>query len=55
MAHLTKTQANSKLIWKQGEGWIQHNPPRSHPCYNEWMKLKEKEKENADGQSKKER
>ena len=36
----------SKLIWKQAEGWIEYDPPRSHPCYEEWMKLKEKEKEN---------
>lgn len=35
----------SKLIWKQGEGWIQHDPPQNHPYYEEWMKLKEKEKE----------
>lgn len=36
----------SKLVWKQAEGWIQYDPPQSHPCYQEWMKLKEKEKEN---------
>jgi len=36
----------NKLIWKQAEGWIEYDPPRSHPCYEEWMKLKEKEKEN---------
>lgn len=35
----------NKLIWKQGEGWIEYGPPRNHPCYEEWMKLKEKEKE----------
>ena len=33
----------SSLIWKRGDGWIQFNPPRNHPCYNEWMKLKAKE------------
>jgi hypothetical protein len=22
---------------------VQYNPPRHHPCYKEWMKLKEKE------------
>jgi len=38
----------SKLIWKQGEGWIEYNPPRKHPSYEEWMKLKEKENENAE-------
>lgn len=46
MIHSTKTQVNSKLVWKQGEGWVQYNPPRNHPSYNEWMKLKEKEKDN---------
>lgn len=45
MARSTKTQINSKLIWKQGDGWIQFNPPRNHPSYTEWLKLKEKEKE----------
>jgi hypothetical protein len=45
MARSTKTQANSKLIWKQGDGWIQFNPPRSHPSYEEWQKMKQKEKE----------
>ena len=37
----------SGRVWKRGEGWVQYNPPRHHPCYEEWMKLKEKEKENA--------
>jgi len=47
MACLMKTQTNSKLIWKQGDGWIQFNPPRSHPSYEEWQKMKQqKEKEN---------
>lgn len=45
MVHSTKTQTNSKLIWKQGDGWIIFNPPRSHPLYDEWQKLKQKEKE----------
>ena len=36
----------TSLIWKQGEGWVQHNPPRHHPQYEEWMKMKEKEKDN---------
>lgn len=35
----------NKLIWKQAEGWIEYDPPRSHPCYEEWKKLKEKENE----------
>ena len=34
------------VVWKQGEGWVIHNPPKGHPCYEEWLKLKEKEKEN---------
>ena len=38
----------NKLIWKQGDGWIEYNPPRNHPCYEEWMKLKEKEREKED-------
>ena len=36
-----------KLIWKQGDGWEQYNPPRHHPCYEEWVKRKEKENEKA--------
>ncbi len=41
----------SGRVWKRGDGWVQFNPPRGHPQYEEWMKLKqkEKEKENADG------
>ena len=35
----------NKLVWKQGDGWIQYNPPRHHPCYEEWM-IKQKEKDN---------
>ena len=45
---LTLPQRSDK-VWKRGEGWVQYNPPRHHPCYEEWMKLKDKEKENADG------
>ena len=36
----------SKLVWKRGDGWVQYNPPRSHPSYEEWQKLKQKENEN---------
>ena len=36
-------------VWKRGDGWVQFNPPRHHPCYEEWMK-KRKEKENDDGE-----
>ena len=35
----------SKLIWKKGDGWIEYDPPRCHPSYDEWMKLKEKERQ----------
>lgn len=45
MARSTKTQTNSKPIWKKGEDWTQYKPPRSHPFYEEWEKLLEKEKE----------
>jgi len=43
-------KVSDKLAWKRGDGWVQFNPPRGHPQYEEWMKLKqkEKEKENAD-------
>jgi len=43
---LTSQQRSGKLVWKRGDGWVQYNPPRSHPSYEEWQKLKEKEKEN---------
>lgn len=45
MARSTKTQKNSKPIWKQGEDWVQYKPPSSHPFYEMWKKLLEKEKE----------
>jgi len=35
------------VVWKKGEGWVQHNPPAHHPCREEWLKQKEKEKDNA--------
>jgi hypothetical protein len=45
---LTQGEKMSSLVWKQGDGWIQHDPPKGHPCYEEWIKLKEKDKqENA--------
>ena len=31
------------MVWKRGDGWVQHDPPKGHPCYNEWMALKLKE------------
>jgi len=42
---LTSKQHKDKLVWKRGDGWVQYNPPRSHPSYEEWKKLKEKEKQ----------
>jgi hypothetical protein len=32
------------VVWKKGDGWVQHNPPAHHPCREEWLKQKEKEK-----------
>ena len=32
----------SPLVWKRGDGWVQYDPPRKHPCYEEWKKKKEK-------------
>ena len=32
----------TRLVWKQGDGWLQYDPPRNHPCYEEWQKKKEK-------------
>ena len=32
------------VVWKTGDGWVQHNPPAHHPCREEWLKQKEKEK-----------
>jgi len=30
------------ILWKTGEGWVQHNPPLHHPSREEWLKQKEK-------------
>ena len=32
---------NKEQPWKKGKGWVQWNPPRHHPCYEEWMNKKE--------------
>ena len=48
MVKKTRQNKQSSLVWKQGDGWVQYNPPRHHPCYEEWMKRKEKENEKAD-------
>ena len=42
-----KTQTNYKMVWKRRDGWLQYDPPKSHPSYEEWMKLREKEKQNG--------
>ena len=39
--------SKDKLIWKQGDGWVQYNPPRHHPCYEAWVKRTETENEKA--------
>jgi len=43
---MKKTKGKKQFIWKVREGWMQFNPHKGHPSYDEWMKLKEKEKEN---------
>lgn len=40
----------SEPVWKysvgnEGEDWVEYNPPRSHPCYNEWIEYKNKWRE----------
>lgn len=35
----------SSLVWKRGDGWVQHDPPKGHPCYKEWLELKMKQAE----------
>ena len=47
MVKKTRQKKQSSLAWKRGDGWAQYNPPRHHPCYEEWMKRKEKENEKA--------
>jgi len=41
---------SKELIWKRGDGWLIHNPPRKSEQWDEWQKLKqkhaEKEKQN---------
>ncbi len=33
---------SKKLIWKRGDGWLIHNPPRKSEQWDEWLKEKEK-------------
>ena len=43
------SKKEEKLAWKREEGWVQFNPPPKHPQYEEWMKRREKEKQNDNG------
>jgi len=38
-------KAKEVLVWKRGNDWIQYNPPRNHPAYEEWQKVKEKDEQ----------
>ena len=40
-----KTKQNKKplVCWKSGKGWVIFNPPKSHPSYDEWQKVKPKD------------
>jgi len=42
----------SKLVWKRGEDYIIYNPPRKSEQWEEWQKLKEKEKHDDKKESK---
>ena len=42
----------SRLIWKRGEDWVQYDPPRHHPQYEEWIKHKQKLEEKQNGKRK---
>jgi hypothetical protein len=42
----------SRLIWKRGEDWVQYDPPRYHPQYEEWIKHKQKQEEKQNGKRK---
>ena len=42
----------SRLIWKRGEAWVQYDPPRHHPQYEEWIKHKQKQEEKQGGKGK---
>ena len=36
-------------IWKQGLGWAMFNPPKNHPLYDEWQKVKEEHRKKYEG------
>jgi len=42
---MTKQKSKQPLIWQRQGDAVIYNPPQSHPAYEEWQKLKEKEKE----------
>tara|TARA_R110002167_G_scaffold21370_1_gene77755 strand:- start:194 stop:343 length:150 start_codon:yes stop_codon:yes gene_type:complete len=33
---------SKELVWKRGDGWLIHNPPRKSEQWDEWIKEKEK-------------
>lgn len=35
-----QTSKNTSTAWKRTDDYIQFNPPRNHPSYDEWVKLK---------------
>jgi len=43
----------SKLVWKRGKDYIIYNPPRKSEQWEEWQKIKEKEKQDEHKSSKK--
>ena len=36
-------------IWKQGLGWAMFNPPKNHPLYDDWQKVKEEHRKKYEG------
>lgn len=43
MTQTKQTLKNTSRVWKRGDGWVQYNPSRNHPVYDEWSKKREKE------------
>jgi len=39
------------LVWKRGEDYVIFNPPRKSEQWDEWQKIKQKEKEKQDAKS----
>ena len=31
----------TRPVWKSGKDWVQFNPSKNHPCYEEWKKTVE--------------